>query len=154
MLVDYVQCLAYEGRESRNQQIAEALSALTRAAGEEAILCIGSQLNREGVKAGEKPTLANLRDSGVLEQEARCVILLSRAGEDVRDEKTGKPVTRQVLMDVAKNKSDAEGSFVGTFHLRHSCLWPGVVRPKLMDPPIPENIQQEMPLEDDPWGNG
>jgi replicative DNA helicase len=146
VLIDYVQCLAYEGRESRNQQIAEAMSAMTRAAGEDAILGIGSQLNREGVKAGERPTLANLRDSGVLEQEARCVILLSRCGEDVRDDK-GKPVSREILMDIAKNKSDAEGTFTGTFHLRHSCLWPGVERPKLMAPPVPQAIQEEIPME-------
>lgn len=129
VIVDYVQAVGDDGT-SRNQQIARTLGELSRAAKPTACLVVGSQLNRGATAGDAKPGLHHLRDSGVLEQDARAVILLSQQGDEVNDA-DGKPVRRGVALDVAKNKTGRRGQLTGTLWLRHSCLWTGTVRPSL-----------------------
>lgn len=130
VIVDYVQAVADEGRESRNQQIGRVLGELSRAASGQAVLVVGSQLNRASQGADTEPSLIHLRDSGTLEQDARAVLLLSAAGEETKDEK-GRPLLRPVTINVAKNKSGARGKVPGTLWVRHSLLWPGTERPAI-----------------------
>jgi hypothetical protein len=56
------------------------------------------------------------------------VVLLRRAGEDSTDER-GIPTHRGIVLDVAKNKLGPTGEVPATLWLRHTSLWPGVVRP-------------------------
>jgi replicative DNA helicase len=60
-------------------------------------IIIGSQLNREAAKRG-KPTLADLRESGAIEQDSDIVLLLSRSEEGPES-----------TIDVAKHRGGATG---------------------------------------------
>ena len=53
-----------------------------------------SQLNRESEKSNKRPTPANLRDSGALEQDADVVAILHCAAED----KSSDPHIRELLV--------------------------------------------------------
>lgn len=70
-----------------------------------------SQLNRESEKSGQEPTLADLRESGAIEQDASQVVFLYR--ETVKEEKLHyEPDTeRYIKMIVAKNRQGASGDF-------------------------------------------
>jgi replicative DNA helicase len=178
VFVDYLQAIGGDERrgENRAAYLGRALSAMTRAVGEEAILVVGSQLRRApaGFAKDRPPTLDEARDSGRIEEDAKIVMLLRRVGE--RCDGDGKAVTRQVEIDVAKNKLGPTGKLPATLWLRHSLLWPGCRRPQWNldegpaapvercseeDDQPPEWLQQELPpgvpahhdgFEDDPWG--
>ena len=70
-----------------------------------------SQLNRENtMRADKRPTLADLRDSGAIEQDAGGVILLHRPEYYVQQE--GKPAneTEEIELNIAKNRHSAPGT--------------------------------------------
>ncbi|MCR9296341.1 MAG: AAA family ATPase [bacterium] len=79
LMIDYLGLIQSEGRLS----LYERTTALSRELKQLAIelnrpvLCL-AQLNRESAKAGSKPTLEHLRDSGAIEQDADNVWLLHR----------------------------------------------------------------------------
>ncbi|WP_158572648.1 DnaB-like helicase C-terminal domain-containing protein [Collinsella sp. AF38-3AC] len=52
------------------------------------------------------PRLADLRESGSIEQDADTVLFLSRDPDEIQDEKSG---SRQVILSVAKNRSGPTG---------------------------------------------
>lgn len=64
-----------------------------------------SQLNRDA--EGRAPNLANLRESGALEQDADMVILLHRDNEDQQEDSDEE--VRKVKVIVAKNRHGAIG---------------------------------------------
>lgn len=66
-----------------------------------------SQLNRESAsKSNKRPTLAELRDSGAIEQDADGVILLHREGYYA----TEKPETETIELIIAKNRHGETGT--------------------------------------------
>lgn len=78
-VVDYLQLIESPiGRnELRERQVASLSRGLKRLAMELQIpILLGSQLNRESEKRG-RPSLADLRESGAIEQDADIVILIS-----------------------------------------------------------------------------
>lgn len=81
VVVDYLQLIAGEGRQERRELevagVSRGLKALARELGVPVIAV--AQLNR-GVelRADKKPVLADLRDSGQLEQDGDLVLLLHR----------------------------------------------------------------------------
>ena len=98
--IDYIQLceVKHGGRENREQQIAMISRRIKRLAGDiKCPIVIGSQLNRESTKRA-KPSLADLRESGSVEQDADIVVLLSKAEDD--DETT---------IDVAKHRGGPTG---------------------------------------------
>jgi len=98
--VDYLQLceVANSGRDNRERQIATISRRLKRLANDLKIpIIVGSQLNRESTKRG-KPTLADLRESGAIEQDADIVILLSR-----------KEDSEETVIDIAKHRGGACG---------------------------------------------
>ena len=98
--IDYIQLceVKHGGRENREQQIAMISRRIKRLAGDiKCPIVIGSQLNRESTKRS-KPSLADLRESGSVEQDGDIVILLSKGEED--DETT---------IDVAKHRGGPTG---------------------------------------------
>ena len=61
-----------------------------------------AQLNRESARGNTKPTMADLRDSGSVEQDADVVILLSRDLTDVPTETKG-----EIDLNIVKNRHGA-----------------------------------------------
>ena len=79
LVIDYLQlCASSEKRDNRNAEIEElsrGIKALAKQMGLAVILL--SQLNRAVEKRGnQEPTLADLRDSGAIEQDADVVMFL------------------------------------------------------------------------------
>lgn len=106
--VDYIQLIkASDPRAPREQQIAHAsiqLKALAKDCGVPVIVC--AQLNRESEKRkGGEPTLADLRESGQIEQDASVVMFPHRpkmgGDKDARED--------DGLVIVAKNRHGSTG---------------------------------------------
>lgn len=103
--IDYLQLMdGSTGDDIRERQVAAMSRGLKRLAMELQIpILLGSQLNRESEKQG-RPSLANLRESGAIEQDADIVILL--AGDADSDE-------RELI--VAKHRGGPCGMVRATF---------------------------------------
>lgn len=100
IVIDYLQLMEVpSGKyDSRERQIATISRRLKRMALDlQKPVIVGSQLNRESTKKG-KPTLADLRESGSIEQDADIVLLLS-AGDD----------GPETLLQVAKQRGGGTG---------------------------------------------
>jgi len=116
IFIDYMGLIAYEGGKNSNKQRFDQISEVSRALKSLArelhipivVLC---QLNREA--HGETPTLANLRDSGSIEQDADLVLLLHREQpkKNKKDEEE-KPVSFDNIptdLIVAKQRNGPTG---------------------------------------------
>jgi len=80
VIVDYLQLLSpTDSRVPREQQVAEASRGLKALAKELGVpVVVLSQLNRSSEKENRTPRLADLRESGSIEQDADVVIMLAR----------------------------------------------------------------------------
>jgi replicative DNA helicase len=103
IVVDYLQLMRGRGKfERREQEIAEISRSLKALAKELSVPVIAlSQLNRAvETRGGNKnPTLADLRESGAIEQDADVIIFLYR---DAKDDMEGKG---NIVVDVAKQRN-------------------------------------------------
>lgn len=106
VLIDYLQLMRQGGRtENRLQEVSAIARVLKEIAGEEGVAVVtGAQLNRNAVD--KAPTMAELRESGEIEQSADDVVLLDR-------DKDGKRVPiGEVALIVEKNRQGAAGMTV------------------------------------------
>ena len=80
-------------------------------------LCL-AQLNRASEqRADKRPTMADLRDSGAIEQDADGVLLLHRPSVYFPQEQKPKPWDGELLeLDVAKNRHGPTGNINLTFY--------------------------------------
>lgn len=106
IVVDYLQLM--ESKQSKGQKRHELIASWTRqlkvmAKEFDVPVIILSQLNRESAR-GNAPTLADLRESGAIEQDADVVILLDR--DDMQGD---------LKMNVAKNRHGMRHDFVLKF---------------------------------------
>ncbi|RRD43482.1 replicative DNA helicase [Buchananella hordeovulneris] len=93
IVVDYLQLMSSGRRvESRQQEVSEFSRALKLLAKElEVPLIAVAQLNRSSEqRADKKPTMADLRESGSLEQDADIVILLHKPNYEKESEREGE----------------------------------------------------------------
>lgn len=107
VIVDYLQLMRGEG-ESREQAIAGVSRGLKALAKELAVPVVAlSQLNRScEARADKIPQLSDLRESGAIEQDADCVILVFR--EDYYNAQTQRPGIADLI--VAKNRHGQGGT--------------------------------------------
>jgi replicative DNA helicase len=80
IVVDYLQLMSHHRRvENRQQEIAEISRSLKLLAKELDVPILAlSQLNRDPERGNSRPQLANLRESGALEQDADVVMFIHR----------------------------------------------------------------------------
>jgi replicative DNA helicase len=114
VVVDYLQLLtASDPKASREQQVAHMSRSLKIAARElNVAMVVCSQLNRGPLKDGKvrAPTIADLRESGAIEQDSDCVILLHNDEDD--------PGIIQMI--VGKNRQGKIGDLVLNFEGQYS----------------------------------
>lgn len=105
LVVDYLQLVRADVGRNREQEVAQVSRELKELAMElDCILVIPAQLNRGSVnRTDPRPTMADLRDSGQIEQDADAVILLYRPLDE-----HGQP-TRGIQMLVDKNRHGPTG---------------------------------------------
>lgn len=112
VFVDYLQLMSVPNRAERNQEIGDITRGLKVLAKDFNVpIVVLSQLNRLVEYRGEKrPMLADLRDSGNIEQDADVVIFVYRPevyGIDKTED--GFPTDGYAELVVAKNRNGATG---------------------------------------------
>ena len=108
VIVDYLQLMTTNGRSSsREQEIAEISRTLKGIARELNVPVIAlSQLNRASeTREDKKPIMADLRESGSIEQDADVVMLLSR----FYDKETKTEDRNRIIVNVAKQRNGPVG---------------------------------------------
>lgn len=120
LLLDYLQlCAATDRKASRHHQIEEISRGLKTLAKELGICVIVlSQINRDVAKADREPTLADLKESGAIEEDADVVLML----HPKRDLPGGAQLLACII---AKNRQGKKGRvalrFEGDFQLWNEC---------------------------------
>jgi replicative DNA helicase len=114
IIVDYLQLLSpVDPRVPREQQVAEASRGLKALAKElDVPVIVLSQLNRSSEKENRAPKLADLRESGSIEQDADVVLMLARPKD--ADEKYQVAADSAELI-VAKQRNGPVGELRLTF---------------------------------------
>ena len=114
VIVDYLQLLSpADSQVPREQQVAEASRGLKALAKElDVPVIVLSQLNRSSEKENRAPRLADLRESGSIEQDADVVLMLARPRD--ADEKFQVAADSAELI-VAKQRNGPVGELKLTF---------------------------------------
>ena len=110
-IIDHIGEISYKDPKFLRIEMGEVMSGVRAIAKEFGIgVIILSQLNREVAnRKSNRPTLADLRESGELEQKADKVILLHRESYYQRGEQVREPAITDSEMIVAKNRDGATG---------------------------------------------
>jgi replicative DNA helicase len=114
VVIDYMQLMSGQDRQAkRHEQLAEISRGLKQLAREMDVSVVAmAQLNRETEgRASEEPRLADLKDSGALEQDADLVILLHR----LHKSDPQRPVDL-IQARVAKNRNGPVGPTTLCYH--------------------------------------
>jgi len=98
IIVDYLQLARSRSLENRVQEVSEISQGLKNLARDLKVPVLAlSQLSRAVEQRGEKkPQLADLRESGSIEQDADVVLFLWREEEDN---------TENIILDIAKHRN-------------------------------------------------
>ncbi len=105
LVVDYLQLIpSRDTRQSRWEHVGEMTRGFKLLAKDLNVpVILLSQLNRESEKNRRLPTLADLRESGSIEQDADVVLMLQR-----RLDKDGEPIDELDVV-IAKNRHGSQG---------------------------------------------
>lgn len=101
LIIDYIQLVKSKNKfNSREQEVAEISRTLKLLSLELKIPIIGlCQLNRNAART--EPTLADLRESGAIEQDADNVIFIYKENDNEEEEKT----VENVVIDLQKQRA-------------------------------------------------
>ncbi len=149
IVVDYFGLLTADqnsGVRSRYEETTELSKALKSLSKRLNIpLLVLCQLNREnGSRSDKRPKLSDLRDTGALEQDADCVILLHRDDYyEQHDENYEPPEMEFIELNVAKNRHGETQVY--------KMLWDGVTgsiseTTSRIEPPISTQSTYELPF--------
>jgi replicative DNA helicase len=118
LAVDFVQLVGGSGKrnQTREREVSEVSLMLKNVAKEfELTTILLSQLNRAvDYRPDKRPILADLRDSGSLEQDADIVLFLSRPeyyGEEYFDKEKRFPAKNKAEVIIAKGRDVGTGAF-------------------------------------------
>jgi len=109
IIVDYLQLMQPQNRRSENRQveiseISRGLKILAKELGVPVIAL--SQLSRAvEQRAGKRPQLSDLRESGAIEQDADVVMFLDRNTNPAAEEEEGRPAKGVAELIVAKHRN-------------------------------------------------
>lgn len=112
VIIDYLQLMIPEKKPGQNQNREQEISSISRGLKMLAMefnipVLAAAQLNRNvEARADKRPVLADLRDSGSLEQDADVVVFIYR--DDVYDENSTR--TNQADLIVSKHRGGATGT--------------------------------------------
>lgn len=130
VIVDYVQLVkAPRGIHSRHEQLSEIVTTLADAAKADGVAyVVMSQLNRDLEKRPDKrPLMSDLRESGSLEERAKCVVGIYRGSyygktptkgvdyDPTEPAPSAYDFARQVQLLVLKNNNGRTGPVMATF---------------------------------------
>ena len=104
LIVDYIQLMQGRGRfENRTQELSTVSRALKGLAKELGVPLVAlSQLSRAPeARSGHRPQLADLRESGALEQDADVVLFIFR--EDLYDPKPENENLAEIIVGKQRN---------------------------------------------------
>ena len=111
IVIDYLQLISsvsdgtkFQNRAVEVGEISRRLKVLAKELSVPVVTL--AQLSRQAECHPRTPRLADLRESGSIEQDADTVLFLSRDPDEIQDEKSG---SRQVILSVAKNRSGPTG---------------------------------------------
>jgi len=111
LFIDYIGLIEPENKSNvpRHEQVAEISRSIKSLARELQIpiICL-SQVGRQS--EGKPPTLADLRESGSIEQDADVVLFLHREREDNRDSREGNAGNVETDLVVAKQRNGPVGT--------------------------------------------
>lgn len=114
IIVDYLQLMQPQNRRSENRQveISEISRGLKILAKELQVPVIAlSQLSRAvEQRAGKRPQLSDLRESGAIEQDADVVMFLDRNTNPSAEEEEGRPAKGVADLIVAKHRNGPLGN--------------------------------------------
>lgn len=121
LIIDYIQLVKNKGKfNNREQEVADITRTLKLLSLELNIAIVGlCQLNRNASK--NEPTLADLRESGSIEQDADNVLFLYKENEDTEGS------LEDITLKVAKQRAGETGKVYLKFNKRNSEL-KGVIR--------------------------
>ncbi len=122
IIVDYLQLMQPQGRRSENRQteIAEISRGLKILAKELKVPILAlSQLSRAvEQRAGKRPQLSDLRESGAIEQDADVVMFIDRNTDPFADDQEGRPQKGVAELIVAKHRNGPTGQIQLVFNDR------------------------------------
>jgi replicative DNA helicase len=136
VVVDYLQLVSGTSNDQKRFEIVSEVSRQLKIMARELecpVLAL-SQLNRESAGSGklrQRPTLAHLRESGSIEQDADVVMLLQRS-----EEKDGLPGDR-LDVHVAKNRSGRVTTRPLLWEGKYARISPFTTAVRF-DPPVPD----------------
>ena len=124
VIIDYLQLVTSGGRrpESRQQEVSEISRALKTMAMELKVPVIAlAQLSRSAEKReNNQPMLADLRESGSIEQDADMVLFIHRNDYYKAKEEIGKQTNVVADIIIAKHRKGSTGKFQLLFELNMS----------------------------------